>query len=264
MGLISSWLANPLTKGLELDDPETTELRKRILLEKPFLRKVYQKWYSRIVDDLPQIEGAVLELGAGAGFLNEYIPDLITSDVLPIRGCKLSCNALNLPFADSSLRAIVMLNVLHHIANVDSFFNESKRCLKKNGKIIMVEPWLSPWSKFVYSKFHHEPFDPLAHTWELPPSGPLSGGNDALPWIIFDRDLKRFKCSHPSWIIQAIEPGFPLSYLLSGGISLRNLCPGWMYELIVGVEDLLPERYVEKTAMFAIIVLTNSKKAILT
>jgi len=248
-------LSHPLTRGMNLDDPRTTELRKQILQTKPFLRKIYQLWYSRIKENLPQIDGAVLELGTGAGFLRDYVPGLITSDILPVKGCELSCSALDLPLADNSLRAIVMMNVLHHIPDADAFFQESARCLKNGGTMIMIEPWLSTWSKFVYTKLHHEPFEPAAPSWKLPASGPLSGGNDALPWIIFSRDFERFKLEHPSWRIKSIEPGFPFSYLLSGGVSLRSLVPGWMFGTIEYIEDHAPEFLVRKTAMFSLIVL---------
>ena len=44
-------LEHPLTKSLDLDDPKTTVLRKRIIQEKPFLRKIYKEWYEWIPDE---------------------------------------------------------------------------------------------------------------------------------------------------------------------------------------------------------------------
>lgn len=123
----------------------------------------------------------------------------------------------------------------------------------------MIEPWVSAWSRLVYTRLHHEPFAPEADSWDLPPGGPLSGGNDALPWIIFARDLRRFRRDHPAWQVRSTVPGFPLSYLLSGGISLRSLVPGWMFGPIDCLERRLPETVIEKTSMFATIVLTHDK-----
>ena len=179
MGMLSSLLSHPLTRGLDLDDPQTTELRKEIILSKPFLRKIYEQWYSYITENLPQVDGPVLELGTGAGFLKKFIPDLITSDLMPVKGCDLACSALNLPFQSNSLRAIVMMNVLHHIPNPDFFFREGARCVKNSGMMILIEPWVTPWSRIIYSKLHHEPFEPDCDSWNLPESGPLSGGNDS-------------------------------------------------------------------------------------
>jgi SAM-dependent methyltransferase len=259
MGLLSLLLSHPLTRGLDIDDAQTTELRKQIILKKPFLRKIYKQWYSHIKDSLPLIAGPVLELGTGAGFLKNYITDLVASDIMPIKESDLTCNALQLPFAANSLRAIVMINVLHHMPDADVFFQEGHRCIKNKGVMIMIEPWVSTWSQIVYSNFHHEPFDPGAKSWKLPPSGPLSGGNDALPWIIFNRDIEKFKQKHSYWTIKTVALGIPLNYLLSGGVSMRNLVPGWMYTPLAYIEKYIPDALMRKTAMFSMIILANVK-----
>ena len=53
--------------------------------------------------------------------------------------------------------------------------------------------WVTRWSRWIYGRFHHEPFDPQRADWEFPLSGPLSGANGALPWIIFQRDREQFE-----------------------------------------------------------------------
>jgi hypothetical protein len=37
--MLKAWLAHPLTKGLDIDDPRTTHLRLQIIQEKSFLRQ---------------------------------------------------------------------------------------------------------------------------------------------------------------------------------------------------------------------------------
>ena len=54
---LKRWFEHPLTRGLDLDDPRTTHLRRRILAEKPFLRKIYEEWYERIAASLPPEPG---------------------------------------------------------------------------------------------------------------------------------------------------------------------------------------------------------------
>jgi len=78
--MIKTWLARPLTKGLNIDDPRTTYLRCQIIQEKSFLRQIYEEWYQTIATVLPSSKGAVLALGADAGFMSDFIPDLITSE----------------------------------------------------------------------------------------------------------------------------------------------------------------------------------------
>ncbi len=254
MGLLGNLLQHPLTRGLDIDDPNTTCLRRQILQEKPLLKSIYQEWYKTICDHLPPITGSVLEIGSGAGFLKTYVPDLITSDIMTIAGNDIACDALYLPFKEKSLRAIVFINVLHHIHDAELFFEAAGRCVKKDGAIIMIEPWVSSWSRIIYDNLHHEPFDPASESWKLPESGPLSGGNDALPWIIFQRDREKFN-QQTNWQISQIEPTMPFRYLLSGGISMRNLVPAWMTAPLRIMENILPSRGMQNTAMFAIVVL---------
>jgi hypothetical protein len=116
--------------------------------------------------------------------------------------------------------------------------------------MVMIEPWVTPWSQQVYRHLHHEPFLPYAEHWEFPPAGPLSGANGALPWIIFHRDRSRFTDEFPEWAVKTIEPDMPLSYLLSGGISMRAFMPGWAYGVIRGLEGRLGS-WMHWCAMFA-------------
>ena len=93
----------------------------------------------------------------------------------------------------------------------------------------MVEPWVCGRSTLVYSRLHHEPFQPQSESWDIPSTGPLSGANGALPWIVFVRDRKLLKIKFPELEIETIEPMMPLRYLLSGGVSMRSLVPGILY-----------------------------------
>ncbi len=210
---------------------------KRILEEKRFLRHIYQEWYQLLVAFLPPGEGLVLELGTGAGFLRDYLPGLITSDVLPLSDVSVVMDAHRIPFQDASLRAILMIDVLHHLAAPGSFFAEATRCVKPGGVMIMIEPWVTPWSRLVYTWLHHEPFHPEAAQWEFPTSGPLSGANGALPWIMFHRDRSRFTSEFPEWRVRSIDLDMPFSYLLSGGVSRRAFVPGAAFK---------PVRWLEK------------------
>jgi SAM-dependent methyltransferase len=254
MKWFKAWLAHPLTDGLDLDDPRTTQLRRQIVQEKSFLRQIYQEWYGAIVAALPKGQGGVLELGSGAGFLDDFIPDLITSEVFYCPSVKVVLDGSQLPFVDSALRGIVLINVLHHMPQPRQFFMEAARCVKPGGIVIMNEPWVTGWSRLVYTYLHHEPFDPATPDWEFSSSGPLSGANGALPWIIFQRDRFRFEQEFPEWQIQTIIPVMPFRYLVSGGFSMRSLMPGRTFGLWRRLENGL-QPWVNDWAMFARIVL---------
>lgn len=250
--LLSKILAHPLTRGMQVDDPRTTELRVQIIKSKAFLLKVYDEWYRQIVSRVPSITGAVVELGSGAGFLTSYIPGLISSEVFFCREISVVLDARNLPFVEASLRALILVDVFHHVPDVHKFFVEAQRCLVPGGRILFIEPWVSPWSKLIYTHLHHEPFRPDSLDWSFPPRGPLSGANGALPWIVFVRDRRRFERDFPSLRIHLVRPFLPLSYLLSGGVSLRAIMPGFTYAFWRVIESgLNPWR--DTWSMFAFI-----------
>lgn len=247
-------LSHPLTAGLQLDDPATTELRKQIISSKPFLRAIYDEWYAMLAEKLPPVEGPVLELGSGAGYCERFIPGLITSEVFLCRGIKLVADAQRMPFPDASLRAIVFTDVLHHMPDVRLFFQESARCLRPGGKILMIEPWVSAWSRFVYTRFHHEAFRPEAADWSFPSTGPLSGANGAVPWMVFVRDRNRFQTEFPALAIEEIWPFLPFRYLLSGGVGIRSLMPGFTHSIWKNIERALAPQ-MDRLAMFAFVSL---------
>ena len=251
-----AWLSHPLMRGLDLNDPATVERCRLLIQRKPSLRAIYHEWYTAITRALPGGPGAVLEVGSGPGFLADYVPGLITSEILASRGVRLSLDAAHLPFVPGALRAIVMTNVLHHLPQPRRFFTEAARSVRPGGAIVMIEPWVSRWSSLVYRRLHHEPFDPDATTWEFPVSGPLAGANGALPWILFARDRSKFEAEFPEWRVTAIRPVMPFRYLLSGGVSLRSLTSKSTDGLWRRVERLM-DPWMTHWAMFAEITLTR-------
>jgi SAM-dependent methyltransferase len=254
---IKNFLAEPLTRGMAIDDPSTTDLRRRIVREKPFLRKIYQEWYDLVASAVPSGPEPALELGSGAGFLDEVIPNLITSEIFVCPGVDIVADAHQMPFDDATLRAIVMTDVLHHLPWPRKFFREAARCIKPGGAIAMTEPWVTPGSTWIYQHLHHEPFRPDATEWEFPATGPLSGANGALPWILFVRDRKQFEREFPQWTIETIQPFMPLRYLLSGGVSMRPLVPNFTYGFWKRFEHFI-DADGERLAMFAKIVLRRN------
>jgi SAM-dependent methyltransferase len=250
---LRSWLELPATRGWSVDDPQTTVLRRSIIAGKPPLRGIYRDWYLGIQEHLPDGAQSVLELGSGGGFLKDYLPTLITSDVLRVADLDVVAAAERIPFADASLHAMVMVNVFHHLSDPRAFLVEASRCLASSGVLCMVEPWVSWWSRRVYA-FHSEPFDPEARDWSPTPGGPLTGGNGALPWIVFHRDRTAFETDFPDWEVAEIRPMMPFRYLLSGGVSMRQLAPSWAFPPLAALESVL-QPFANRLAMFALIVL---------
>ncbi len=64
----------------------------------------------------------------------------------------------------------------------------------------------------------------------------------------------QFEREFPMWKISAIKPVMPFRYLVSGGVSLRELMPGWTHGFWEHLENLL-RPWPKTWAMFAEIVL---------
>jgi SAM-dependent methyltransferase len=238
---ITEWLKLPETKNIQnLDDASTTILHGKIIQKKPFLKRVYIDYYNQFKKSVPNnIEDKILiELGSGGGFLKEIIPNVITSDILDLPDVDKCFSGLRMPFEKNSIDAFFMIDVLHHINNSRLFFKELDRCLKVGGKVVMIEPANTLLGGFIFRNFHHEPFDTKGG-WGLKGDGPLSSANMAIPWIIFYRDRKSFINDFPSLRIKELRPHTPFRYLLSGGVSMRQLLPTFSYNLVKGFETII-------------------------
>jgi SAM-dependent methyltransferase len=222
-----------------LDDVKTTLLHAEIIRKKPFLKKLYTDFYHFFEKAVPSMDRKFcVELGSGGGFIKELLPSILTSDILDLPHLDMQFSALKMPFEEKTVDALFMIDVLHHIDDSGLFFEELDRCLKAGGKVVMVEPANTAWSRFAYQNFHHEDFDPK-RGWKLEGKGPLSSANGAIPWIIFYRDRRKFEKLFPKLKIRKLSLHTPFRYLISGGVSMRQLFPSFTYPLIKGIEWIL-------------------------
>ena len=229
-----------------LDCPSTTLRRAELIQGKSFLRAFYEDAYDFFRHSSESthfaLDGRLLEIGSGAGFLKKVISNVITSDYLDIPTVDLpQCSALDLPFGQGELSAIFLLDVLHHLSDLDAFFDEAIRVIQPGGIVAMVEPANTLLSRSISRRFHNEAFDPLVSEWKLPSGGgPLSSANGAFPWVAFVRDRKRFEDRFPKLRLELLEPFGPLLYPLSGGVGRTNqFLPGCLLPSVRVMESLL-------------------------
>jgi len=239
---LGRWIArvagDPRASGLDLESAAATAAHAGIIRGKPFLRKLYARYYAEFARaDARAPRGARVEIGSGAGFLGEIVPGLVRVDLRPGAAVDVVASALALPFADRSLGAVFMLNVLHHLADVEAFFAELARALAPGGLAVMVEPYVSPLARVIYGRLHHEPFDPAQRGWRIAGAGAMTAANDALPWIVFCRDGELFARRFPELEVARVAPHTIALYALSGGLSFRSLAPGLLFGPLAAAED---------------------------
>src|SRR5262249_2028772 len=155
------------------------------------------------------------------------IPGLITSDVVEGVADRV-IDARSLPFETGSLGAIFLTHVFHHLPDATLFLREASRVLKPGGVIAMVEVAHTRFAKFFFSNFHPEPYDDTTPTWEFSQADSMLDSNQALSWIVFKRDVARFHKLFPEFSLEPPEflPWF--TYLLAGGVTMRNVIPGFL------------------------------------
>lgn len=256
---MNGWFfSHPAMRGKNIDDPRLTEVRYKILQQKRFLYKLYEDWYTLMKQNLENSDSRIIEVGSGVGFLEKIIPSVIKTDIFLHPFIDLVMDGLSIPIPSESQNAILLLNVFHHLPDVDNFLQEALRTLVVGGRIIMIEPWLTPWSHKAYSYLNFEPIKPETKNWKFISSGPLSGGNQALPWIVLCRDKEQFQLNYPQLKIIKIQPMMPFRFILSGGLSTWVSLPGIFYSLVKRIEALF-EKKMDKLGMFALIVLEKIK-----
>jgi SAM-dependent methyltransferase len=224
------------------------EEHRRVWSRNPALRMSYQRWYCRLRKALPARDlGPCIEIGSGPGFAREFIPELALTDVVQAPWHERRVFAEALPFDKGGVGALLLFDVLHHLAAPARFFTEAARVLRPGGRILLVDPYISPVSRWVYRLFHPEPvdmsIDPLATAANvaLEAKDPFLS-NQATPTLMFCRAGRRhFATMFPELAVVKVERFAGLAYPATGGFSRAPLLPYWLWRALFAIENLMPE-----------------------
>ena len=224
-------------------------------------------WYRELYRD--QFEGipdlvtlSVLEVGSGTSPLKQFLPNVVTSDVLELDYLDLvfDCHEIDTldDIRDGSLDVITLTNVLHHLKRPIEFLNRAANKLKPGGKVIATEPFFSLLSTPIFKYLHHEPVDFGISEPELKDvRGPLASANIALPWLIFfcRRDWAENLSENYDVANGSVRFFSSMSYMATGGISHKLPVPAWLYRAFFAMDLLLSRCFPRLCASFFTIVL---------
>lgn len=247
-------------KKVSVDELTSTLAHKAIIQRKGLLKKLYIDFYRELRFALPAgpDKKFIVELGSGGGFIKDMIPEAIASDVLDLPSLDIIFSVDRMPFAKNTVSAFVMINVLHHLSDARAFFREVDRCLKDRGRVVMMEPANTIWSRFINQNFHYERFNP-SQGWGAGRGSPLFTANGAIPWIIFCRDRRKFEAEFPRLKVMVLKPHTPFLYLLSGGLSLPQLVPTFFYDAAKDFEKIF-KPFDQLLGMFMTIIVEKRAK----
>ena len=175
-----SWLKEPALDGLPPGSVQFFATQKALILRRSLLKRCYDDWYARLLADVRSVPtpGELVELGSGGSYLKDLEPAVITSDVSPDIAERV-VDARKLPFQDESIRALLLTHVFHHIPDVDAFFREAQRTLVPGGVISMIEVAHTPFARFFFKNFHHEPYEDGRKEWNFAQSDSMMDSNQS-------------------------------------------------------------------------------------
>jgi hypothetical protein len=75
--------------------------------------------------------------------------------------------------------------------------------------------------------------------------------------MVFQRDRESFEATWPGLQVRGVTPMMPFRYLVSGGVSMRQLMPGSLFGTWRAVDQLF-SRWATRWPMFALIELRRS------
>lgn len=211
---------------------------------KPVLRAIYRGYYRRITSHM--VAGRSLEIGGGSGNLKSFVQDVVTTDILPGRWLDAMADAQRLPFKNDSFNNIVMVDVLHHIEHPVAFFAEARRVLRDGGRVVMVEPAITPGSSMFYRFLHPEPVhmgvDPLSPPASRPGRRDPFDSNQAVPTLLFGRHAAEFSERFPEFEISTLQHLSLFAYPLSGGFRSWSAVSHRAAVRLLAAEDRLNPR----------------------
>jgi SAM-dependent methyltransferase len=207
--------------------------------QKPELRWIYQDCFDRVVAWM--LPGPSLEVGCGIGRFKAQAP-VMALDLFQSPWTDLVGDAQQLPIKDGRLTNVVLIDVLHHLPHPMAFFDEACRVLKPGGRIVLIEPYLSPFSHAVYRLFHHEPVrigrDPFARQ-PLSSADPFDA-NQAVATRLFFPRLEAWQRRQPQLEVICRLRFACFAYAATGGFRKRAMLPKTWIQTLYRLENRLP------------------------
>ena len=263
---IRDFFYDPRLKEINVDDPRLIDIHNIILSEKKILKSAFNHFYDVLLKCKKKYitgSGIEIELGAGVGFLKEKRKNIIATDIRKSKKIDKFLNAQKMNLNANSVSTIYAINVFHHLSDPNLFFSEAIRVLAEGGGVILIEPHNGFSSSLIHKHLHkNEKFDVHQKSWSNHKiKGPLSGANQALSYIIFERDKEKFIGLYGG----ELEIRFKgyinnyLRYFFSGGLNFRQLSPNFLLPLLRLIELLLIP-FSRFLSLHEVIVLVKKRK----
>lgn len=234
--------------------------------QKRVLQRIYnEEFFARLLS-FKKKSGVCIEVGGGPGFFKQVLPGVLSTDIVWSPWLDAVADAQSLPFQSASVANIFGVDMLHHLAAPMAFLLEAQRVLLPGGRLILIEPWVTPFSYLIYRYLHQEDCDLSAHPWDSNDAQPPSNkkafdGNQAIPYLLFGTQHRsRTIGALPGLAPLVIEPFCLFAYLLSMGFKPMNLLPGFLYPAVAKLERATLPLWRRFAALRVLLVLEKSSQ----
>ncbi len=244
MSCLADLLRDPSVRNLDADAGDRLRIHAAMLARKPMLQRVFAAFhdtFDRLDRSFLSGQGSRIELGAGVAPIRDSYPDVLATDVVAGVGLDRVLDAEDMDLPDASVRVLFGQNCFHHFPHPKRFFEELERVCVPGGGAILLEPYFGPLASYLFQRmFRSEGYDKQFPSWNTPSTGPMNGANQALSYIVFERDRSEFERLFPRLqIVHRERCDYYLMYLLSGGLNFRQMFPARGWPLLAAIEAML-------------------------
>lgn len=227
----------------------------------------FENLYLEISKRIPQ-SAYTLEVGAGAGISSVFLPEhnVFRTDLISANAdlVKENVDVLDLPFGDNEFDAIFAVDVLHHLSDPFNGLIQLDRVKKQNGKIVIVEPYVSFLSYPIYKIFHTEKTSLFLRERDLVQDRDKdpSIGNQIVAQTIFNRRSLSKKLD------KIFGQGTKISltyrdifgFFATGGINKPLNTPSSLIRILLKLENRIPQLITRLVASRIVIEITSITK----
>lgn len=192
------------------------------------INRYYQDLLTNIVSNLNNTN-LNLEIGSGSGLTQKLFNNLnfISSDIVYVNNnIDVAFDMYAVPFLNNQFDFIFGVDLIHHLNDPRKAFTEISRILKPGGRLILIEPYVSFFSFFVYKIFHHENTSWRMRENELKQkigNRPEDADNSLFTSMLFSKNWSEFReFFNVSFQVESIIFRDFLSLFATGGLQRKK------------------------------------------
>lgn len=241
---------------------ELLKQRQSIMSNKS-LQRYFKFLYSLVSSELGESK-EILEVGSGAGVSKLFLKNrIVRTDFLefPEFGVKGECRMESLPFQNASFEVVLAIDSIHHSAHPLKAIDEFLRVVKNDGRIILIEPYVSLFSYLPFKIFHHE-----ETSWNFKESPLKENNSNVINPAIGDQGVSKLiieTIGNKQRTIRtdlAIQTHYfsPFSFFATGGVLNPLKTPCVLINALIAIESRIPQGMMRYIASRVRIVIEKS------